>query len=300
MGSPLSGSLLPRPAGLVLLAGFTALYLPTYWRAANDLWRSDEQAHGAVILLVVAWLFWRRRRAIAAAPVRPAPAPAAGWAIFALGLLLYVVGRSQDVSIFEIGSQIPVLAGALLVLCGWPAVRAAGFPLFYLAFMAPLPGFLVDAVTGPLKQWVSLLAEDILYAAGYPVARSGVVLSIGQYQLLVADACSGLHSMFSLAALGVLFMYLNARPGLVHNFLMLASILPIAFAANVIRVVFLALVTYHLGDEAGQGFLHGTAGIVLIVCALLFLFLLDAALAQATRWWRDGPGALGLRGKADA
>lgn len=280
---------LPNPGRIALLAGFAAMYLPTYWWAATTIWQSDEHAHGAVILAVAAWLFWQRRDAIAAAAGRPAPW--AGWSLFVFGLLLYVAGRSQAVSIFEIGSQIPVLAGILLLLGGRPALRAAAFPLFYLVFMIPLPGILVDAVTGPLKQWISIIAEELLYAAGYPVGRSGVVLAIGPYQLLVADACSGLHSMFSLSALGVLFMYLNVRRSRLHNTLMLASILPVAFAANVVRVLFLVLVTFHLGDAAGQGFLHGAAGFVLFLFALSFLFLLDAGLARL-----DGA----LRRRADA
>lgn len=275
--SPLPGPALPRPARLAVLAGFAAMYLPTYWRAATTIWQTEDHAHGAIILIVAAWLFWRRRQAIlqAAGP----PAPAAGWTCFVLGALLYIVGRSQDVTIFEMGSQIPVLAGAILILAGRRSLKAAWFPLFYLVFMVPLPGVFVDAVTAPLKQWISLIAENVLYAAGYPIARSGVVISIGPYQLLVADACSGLHSMYSLSALGALFMYLAHRPGIAHNALMAASILPIAFTANVVRVMFLVLLTYHFGDEAGQGFLHGTAGMVLIVAALLFLFLLDRLLA---------------------
>jgi len=59
---------------------------------------------------------------------------------------------------------------------------------------------------------------------------------------------------------------------------MLASILPIAFVANVIRVLVLILITYHFGDEAGQGYLHGTAGIVLLIAALLALLGLDSLL----------------------
>ena len=39
------------------------------------------------------------------------------------------------------------------------------------------------------------------------------------------------------------------------------------------------LITYHFGDEAGQGFLHGAAGMVLMLAALVFFFVLDAALA---------------------
>jgi exosortase len=149
--------------------------------------------------------------------------------------------------------------------------------------MIPLPGSLVDALTGPLKQWVSVIAENTLYAIGYPIARDGVVLTIGQYQLLVADACSGLNSMFSLSALGVVFMYITARASRLHNAIMLISILPIAFAANIVRVMALILITYHLGDEAGQGFLHGAAGIVLMIVALIILFMLDWVLARVIR-----------------
>ena len=107
------------------------------------------------------------------------------------------------------------------------------------------------------------------------------MITIGQYELLVADACSGLNSMFSLSALGTLFMYIMARKSVLHNAAMLAAILPIAFGANIVRVVALVLVTYHFGDEAGQGFLHGAAGMVLLLVALAMLFVLDTALARA-------------------
>ncbi|MCZ7562780.1 MAG: exosortase [Burkholderiales bacterium] len=152
------------------------------------------------------------------------------------------------------------------------------FPLLFLVFMVPLPGVIVDAITGPLKQNVSLIAENLLYWTGYPVARTGVVLSVGPYQLLVADACSGLNSMYSLSALGGLYLYLMQYQSRWRNAILLGAILPIAFAANVIRVMILVLVTYHFGDAAGQGFLHGFAGMILFVIALVLLFVLDAVL----------------------
>lgn len=279
---PLAITPVPRlTPWLVALGGFAAMYLPIYWWAFNTIWQSDDHAHGLIVLVVVGWLFWLQYRAIIDAAARPAPV--AGWIAFAGGLLIYFVGRALSISILELGSQIPVLLGVLLILGGWPALRAGWFPLAYIVFMIPLPGPLVDALTGPLKHWISVIAEQTLYSVGYPIARDGVILTIGQYQLLVADACSGLHSMFSLSALGVLFMYISARPSLLHNGIMLASILPIAFAANIVRVMALILITYHLGDEAGQGFLHGAAGIVLMIVALLILFLLDAVLARVIR-----------------
>ena len=261
---------------LIALAGFAAMFLPVYWTAAGNIWQTDDNGHGPIMLIVCLYLFWTRWRAIVDAPDEPAPR--LGWPLFALGFCLYVFGRAFDISSVEFASQIPVAAAMLLLLKGRPALRAAWFPVLYLVFMTPLPGSLVDALTGPLKQWISDIVESLLYSAGYPIARSGVILSIGQYQLLVADACSGLHSMFSLAALGTLFMYMMGRTSRVHNAIMLAAILPIAFIANIVRVIILVLITYHFGDEAGQGFLHGTAGVVLMLVALGILFALDAVL----------------------
>jgi exosortase B len=261
--------------------GFAAMYLPVYWWAANGIWQSEEQGHGALILAVMLWLFWGLRRPIAG--VAPRPARGAGWALFGFGLFVYFVGQVFQISILEFGSQPFVVAGILLLLKGPDAVRVAWFALFYFIFMIPLPGIIVDAVTGPLKQWISVIVVELLYDVGYPIARNGVILTIGQYQMLVADACSGLHSMYSLSALGTLFMYIMARRSTLHNAIMLASILPIAFAANIVRVIALVLITYHLGDEAGQGFLHGAAGIVLLLVALMCLFALDGLLGRLIR-----------------
>jgi len=263
------------------LAGLLALYVPVFYGLAAGFWQEDEGAHGPIILAVIVWLIWQRRSILFAAPARSAPV--AGFAALIFGLLCYVLGRSQDIALFEIGGLIPILVGVVLAMRGWPALRALWFPILFVIFMIPLPGTFVDALTGPLKQSVSEFAESALFAAGYPIGRSGVVLTIGQYQLLVADACSGLNSMFSLSALGLLFMYLTARASLLHNLIMLASILPIAFAANLVRVLLLMLITYHFGDAAGQGFLHGATGIVLLMTALSILLGLDAVLARVIR-----------------
>jgi len=271
------GALAPLRPWWPVVLGLLVLYVPTYWMLAHGLWNSEEQAHGPIVLVVALFLIWQRRAVFSGdAGVLPTRAEVAtGWALLVIGLLAYALGRSQDILLFEVGSQIPVILGALLITLGTRAARALWFALFFLIFMIPLPGFIVDAATGPLKQYISVIAEHVLYAAGYPIARSGVMLTVGPYQLLVADACSGLHSMFSLSAMGLLYLYLMQRTSIMRNLIIMAAILPIAFAANVVRVMVLVLVTYHLGDEAGQGFLHGFAGIMLFVIGLLFLFVLD-------------------------
>lgn len=278
---PLPPSLRPNWLGFAaewwpVLLGLAVLFLPTYADLNRTLWNTEENAHGPIALLVVLWLFWFKRQALLAEPQQVKPV--AGGMLLGFGLLLYALGRSQEILLFEIGSEMLILGGALLMLRGVPAVRTLWFPLFFLIFLIPVPGFIVDTLTGPLKHYISILVEQALYAAGYPIARNGVTLSIGPYQLLVADACSGLNSMFSLSAMGLLYLYLMQRTSVARILILVASIWPIAFFANVMRVNILVLVTYYFGDEAGQGFLHGFAGILLFVIALLLLFALDGLL----------------------
>jgi exosortase B len=263
----------------MLAVGLLALYGPTVFGLAGSLWRSEEHFHGPIVLAVTCWLLWKQRSLVNQA--EPTRSAAVGWALFAFGLVLYVLGRSQDILLFEVGSAPWVLAGLCVIVLGPDQLRRVWFPILFLGFMVPLPGVLVDALTGPLKGWVSAIVADVLYAIGYPIGRSGVMLTIGPYQLLIADACSGLNSMFSLGALGTLYVYLVGHAQRWRVTLLSALILPFAFIANLVRVLVLVLITFYLGDEAGQGFLHGFSGMVLFLTTLgLFLsvdWFIDAA-----------------------
>lgn len=262
-----------------LLVGVLALYLPTYYALATGAWNTEAEAHGPIVLAVSIYLAWNMRgKATQLQNEILHKQTALGWISLLFGLVCYVIGRSQNILLFETGSQFPVFLGVLLMTLGWRGVKLFWFPLFFLLFMVPPPGVILDAVTSPLKQQVSHLASHFLYMAGYPIARSGVVITIGQYQLLVADACSGLHSIVSLSAMGLLYLYLMRHTSVLRNLILIALIIPIAIVTNVARVMILALITYYFGDEAGQGFLHGFAGIMIFVVAVLLLFLFDAIL----------------------
>jgi len=260
----------PVAVGLVLM------YAPTYAMLWRDTWGADDQAHGPIVVGISLWLLGRERQRFAS--MERAPSWVAGSALLLVGVLAYVLGRSQGIPLFDVGSQIPVLAALVLCAYGWRGLRLAWFPIFLLLFVVPLPGVLMDWLTGPLKEYVSVLTERTLYATGYPIARDGVTLAIGPYQLLVADACSGLHSMYSLTALGLLYVYLTKPKGFWRKAILILSIWPIAFAGNLVRVIILVLVTYYFGDAAGQGFLHGFAGLLLFLIALGLLFALDSLL----------------------
>ncbi|WP_288841335.1 exosortase B [uncultured Deefgea sp.] len=260
----------------LILLGFLVLLIPTIINLVNSIWKSDDQAHGPIILAIVIWLFWQVKDKIA--KINTTPNPILGFMFVISALFIYILGRSQSILIFEIGAFIPLTCGLLLVSKGWRALSIAWFAIVFMLFLIPLPGSIVDALTGALKGQVSHIAEVLLYSAGYPVARSGVLITIGHYQLLVADACSGMHSMFSLLAVGSLYVYITNHSSKIRNTLLILSIIPIAFAANIIRVMTLILVTYHFGDAAGQGFIHDFAGMALFAIALIGMFTLDKIL----------------------
>ena len=260
-----------------ILVGLAALYIPTVVDLMRGIWSTDAQAHGPIVLGVACWLIYRKWPTMWAES-EGGQTSMLGWPVFVFGLLLYILGRSQQINMFEIGSLIWVLAGVLLLVRGSTALKAQWFPLFFMLFMIPLPGPLVDTLTMPMKMAVSYVADNLLFWAGYPVARAGVVLEIGQYKLLVADACAGLQTIFTLEAIGLLYLNLVRHDSLVRNVSLAILTIPIAFTANVIRVVALILITYYLGDEAGQGFLHGFAGIMLFVTALVLIIAVDALL----------------------
>lgn len=265
-----------RGALLALAIAYLLVYLPSFYDLSGTVWASDEQGHGPIILAVGFWLLYQEREALWA--MEPKGRPVLGMLLLLFGAAAFAFGRSQSILLLEVSSQIFVLGGAVLALLGTAALRRIWFPLFFLLFMVPLPEVLVSAVTTPLKSAVSAVASSLLFNIGYPIGRAGVILTVGPYQLLVADACAGLNSMFTLEALGMLYMKLMQYTSAGRNIMLALLLIPISFVANVIRVVILVLVTYHFGDEAGQGFIHGFAGMVLFMVALMLMLVVDRLL----------------------
>ncbi len=260
--------------GWPILFGLLAMYVPTVSYLLDTLWSSDEQAHGPLILMIVAYLFWSKKSEVVLAASKTEQS--FGGLFFLVGVCFYIVGRSQEIVALDLGSLIFVLLGLVLIYGGTKLLKLYWFPLFFLIFMIPLPGSMLDAITLPMKTAVSYVAANILYWFDYPVARTGVIIQISQYKLLVANACAGMHTLISLEALGLLYLNLVKHDSFARNLTLAILIVPISFTANVIRVMTLILVTYYFGDEVGQGFIHGFAGMLLFTVALVLIMSVDS------------------------
>lgn len=259
-----------------VLLGVLALALPTLASLATQVWSTEDGAHGPIVLASGLWLLGRQWKEIRSV----ADAPPLGQSVLLLvpACLLYVFGRMVGVLGIEAFALAAILVGLLYGYAGSRALRLAWFPIFYLAFLIPLPDTIVYFITQPMKLAISDAAASILYAVGYPVVNTGVTLQVAQYELLVAAACSGLNAIISLSAIGLFYIYLMHRSSWRYALVLMMAVVPAAIFANFIRVIALILITYHLGDEAAQGFLHNVAGIVTFIVALSVVVGVDGLL----------------------
>lgn len=275
-----------------IVLGMAVLFIPTLYSLFTGIWATEEQAHGPIILGLSVWLIYRKWPEIMSLG-ESHRGVIVGWSILVIGLLLYIIGRSQGILLFELGAVLWILIGLLLIKRGSIAVRMLWFPLFFMLFMIPLPAPIVSTLTLPMKIAVSWATEHILFALGYPIARTGVILQMAQYQLLVADACAGLQTLLTLEALGLFYLNVVRHTSGFRNITLALLIVPISFSANVVRVVVLTLVTYYFGDAAGQGFLHGFAGMVLFITALTLILSLDSLLQWIVKVREANPRVTG-------
>ena len=272
---------------LAAVAGsFILAYAPTYVTLAKGPWQTEQEGHGPLIMLAAAWLAWRQLGKLASTPLKPALV--SGWAILLVSLLAMAVARSQSILMIEVGTQIPVLLGCLLLVGGWPLARMFAFPLGFLVFAVPPPGWLLDSFTVPLKAWISDVVSNFLYALDYPVAQNGVMIMIGPYQLMVKDACSGMNSIFALSAIGIFYVHEFVRDNWLRGALLVLSIIPITILANFFRVLTLVLAAYYFGVDNIEGLFHDMTGIALFVFALVLFFVLDGALISVAFFARKG------------
>lgn len=259
---------------IVLVIGAAALLLPTMIEVGQFNWTTEQGGHGPIVLATGLWLLWRELKS---SPAQRQPGNL--WiGIPALAVLLAIFAVARVTGILEIEAL--AMYGALItggyLLYGGALIRSIWFPLLYLALTLPPPDSVVAAVTQPIKIAISDWAVSILYALGYPIASSGVMIQIAQYELLVAAACAGLNSIISLGAICLFYGYLRHRTNVAAFLVIALSVIPIAVFSNFVRVIILILITYYLGEAAAQGFLHDFAGLTMFAVALLTVFVIDS------------------------
>jgi exosortase len=255
------------------------LALPLAWLYAAVLrglaieWLSSADASYGIVLAAVALVVaWRRRAAFAAAR-DPHAAAIPGAAALTFGLAIYLIGQlGADLFLTRV-SFVFVLTGAIWLVAGARAVRIVAAPLVFLLMAMPLPALVVNAVTLPLQLVASRIGEATLSAAGVAVFRDGNLLELPSTTLEVAEACSGLRSIVSLAAIGGLLAW--TEPRWPRRALLVAASLPIAIVMNGLRIAATGLACETWGPRAASGAWHTFSGWATFLVSVLTLLLLQ-------------------------
>lgn len=264
------------------IVGFLLIAIPALIDMAQQTWSSESGTHAPIVLATGAWLLYNNGLRLSGARRGAGTSWIASLCLLA-ALIVYIFGRAFGFLFLEGVGLYVVFVTLIYRLFGRAELHKQAFPLFYLTFVIPLPNWLLHPVTGPLQNLVSWAAAGVVSAAGYPVARQGVALFVGPYQLLVEDACSGLNSLIGLIAISLFYIYIIHRGSWRYALTLVLFIIPIAIFVNMIRVTVIMLICYHLGDAAAQGIMHATTGMVLFVFSLTLIFLIDKLLSNRVR-----------------
>jgi len=277
-GGGSGGSMLRRALRMhwPLLVGLLIVAIPSLITLGRQTWSTEAGAHGPIVLATGLWLLSYNKIDL----IHAGRQPWWTWLPLAAALPVYAFGRAFDFLFIEVSALYLIFIIGMVQLAGISEVRRNLFALFYLAFIIPPPGWVLDTLTSPLREFVSYISVAILQPMGFPIERSGVSLTIAQYQLLVEDACAGMNSITGLVAISLFYIYMIHRASWRYALLLVALIIPVAVFVNILRVIALILLTYYYGDAVAQGFMHVTTGLVLFVFAIGAIFVIDRALQK--------------------
>lgn len=257
-----------RYQSLILLVLWCAVFFPIYPELFSAWLNQSNHSHGLLVPFVSLYLVWQKKEELGAARIFPSYL---GVGVVLISMVIYLLSLAGDVAFISRLMLVFSLAGLVLCVFGREIFSLCTFPLFFLFFMVPVPDSLIALVSLPLQLFASKISSLIISALSIPVYREGNMLYFVTTQLEVAEACSGIRSIVSLAMLSVIFMYLSQK-GIGKKTLLALSVIPIALAANIIRVTGTGILAHHFGDSVAKGFLHEFSG--LAVFAFGFFVLL--------------------------
>jgi exosortase len=266
---------------LVLGAVLAWLYGGILTRLVGQWSRDPNYSHGFFVPAFSLYLIWQERDKLRSLPRQPSWS---GLLVLAIALLVLTGGVLGAELFLSRSSLLIALAGLIVLMYGWNHLRATIFPLLFLLFMIPIPTIVFNQLTFPLQLLASKAAAVLLPLLGVPVLREGNVIQLPAMALEVAEACSGIRSLMSLATLAIIYGYLLEPRKSIRVTLALASI-PIAVVANSLRIVGTGLLVQYWDPEKAEGFFHAFSGWLIFVVSLILLFLLHRGLQIG---WRKG------------
>ena len=246
-----------------------AVYYRVLAKLVIDWGEIPDFSHGFLVPIFAAYLVWAKRKALFNIKVAPTWN---GVAVVALGLVVLLLGVYGAELFLSRISLVILLAGLVLSFGGWQLLKELRFPLLVLILAIPIPTIVFNEITIPLQMLASKLASALLPLFGVPVLREGNIIELSAMRLEVAEACSGIRSLMSLFTLAIFYGYFLEKSSLRRAVLALASI-PIAIAANAVRLLGTGLCVQYWDPDKAMGFFHEFSGFVMFLVSLGCLYI---------------------------
>jgi exosortase len=255
------------------------LYAPVIGSMAKQWWSDPNYGHGFFVPAFAGYVLWSARDRWRLLPLRPSNS---GLALMLFAVVLRILGMLGAELFMARLSLVILIAGLTLFLAGSRALWSIAFPIGYLLFMIPLPAIVYYQLTLPLQLWASRLGATGLVALGIHTVREGNLLFLPNCTLNVVEACSGIRSLLSLLAAAVAYGYLAER-SIWKRFVLAVTSIPIAIAANGLRLVATGVLSYYFGPGVDAGLVHMALGLGFFALACLSILLIHRLLGLNLR-----------------
>jgi len=259
-----------------ILLSLGVAYYPVLRNVILAWHQNEEYSHGFLIAPIAAYLIWSKRNRLKSLFCKPSNI---ALPIMVFGIFTYVIGFYAEIRTVTFISLLINLFGISLFIFGTQITREIAFPLFFLAFMFPVPSRLYAELTVPLQLLVTRLSAGIVGLGGIPIHTEGNIITLPDVTLQVVNACSGLRSLISLMALSLIFGYLSVRSN-TKRILLALSALPIAIIVNTLRVSLAAVLSMSYGPRVTEGSFHTIFGLSVFIVALLLLTMVQKLLLR--------------------
>ncbi len=237
---------------IVLLFAPVLFELMKYWRINNDY------SHGFFIIPISIYMIWVKREKISALTPKPQWAGVLVMIVFSIFYVVSVIIKFHSLSHL---SMIVLLIGTMISIFGWAITKELLAPILFLSFMFPIPSAYYVMITNPLKLFITNASVVIIQFFGIPIYQEGNLIFMPDLHLEVAEACSGIRSIYSYLMLSCLFAWFSK--GIVKQTILISSAIPIAIGINIFRVSITGILSHYYGEKVAQGFFHEFTGIVL-------------------------------------
>lgn len=249
-------------AGIVSAVLILWAYWPT-WKWMEEQWRTEpDYSHGYLVLPLAALLIYARRDSFPG--FRDRLSWGGVWLILA-SVAMRVAGRFMFMDFLDAYSMLPLVAGIVWLLAGPAVARWAAPAILFLFLLSPLPFQMESVLSWKLQGIATAASTVILRILGLPAVAEGNTIWLGQTQMFVEEACSGMRIFVGMGAFALFWAALTQRSW-VDRIVILASALPLAILANIIRVTLTGMAFYWL-DSSTAKTLHDWLGFVMIALA---------------------------------